>query len=121
MTRTHSGSGVLVILAFMIIVAVVGVLAIPTLGSIQLRPHAVQRHAADADRAREWISAHAGPGNRYDCGDGRTRIVLSMPSGEWAVMVLEAGVEITSFVTTSQDYVRKILEPCDQYMKFAHP
>lgn len=96
-------------------------LAIPTIGTIELGSHAVQRHAAQAEVAREWIAANASPGHRYDCPDGRTRVVSPMPGGEWAVMVLESGVEITSFVTADQAYISKMLEPCEQWMKFAHP
>lgn len=116
--RGSSGVGVLLVVALVIVGIVV---SIPTLGSISLGSHAVERHADMAESAREWVNAHAGPGNRYDCPDGRVRVVVPMPHNQWAVMVISKGVEITSFITKDQGYVRGMIDPCDQWMRFAHP
>jgi hypothetical protein len=113
------GSGVLLIVMALVIVGIV--ISIPTLGRISLGNHAVERHADMAESAREWVNAHAGPGNRYDCPDGRVRVVVPMPGNRWAVMVVKGGVEITSFITKDQGYVKGMIDPCDQWMRFAHP
>jgi hypothetical protein len=92
------------------------------LADIQLGTHAVARHNSEAFLAREIIGNHGGPGNRWNCPDGRVRIVVRTVS-RWAVMVLEGNVEVTAFMTDSQDYVTRILEGCDnpQHYSNGHP
>jgi len=119
-TRTRSGLG---LLAVLFLVAGVGVmlLAIPSVGEVSLRPHAVEKHMDEAAQARQWIAKNGGPFNRYDCPDGRTRVIVPMNGRQWAVMVIESGVEVTSFITGDQGYVKGMIDPCNQWMNFAHP
>jgi len=98
----------------------------PYLGDVQLGQHAVERHGADADVARDWIEHNAGPQHRYDCPDGRVRVVVAMGRAAWAVMVLDPigpgeWAEVTAFTSADQGYIRGLIDPCSQWMNFAHP
>jgi hypothetical protein len=89
-------------------------------GDVQLGQHAAQKHQADAFMARQVIGHYGGPGNRWDCPDGRVRIVVRT-AARWAVMVLEGDVEVTSFMTDSHDYVSNMIEDCDNPFRYSHP
>lgn len=125
MTRTEQGHGGLVLLAIAGLV-VLGVIAlqtidIPYVGPVEVGHHAVQRHPTTVDRARKWVKDHAGPGNRWDCPDGRIRMICPTGACEWAVMVIESAKEVTAFITHDQGYIRGMEDPCRQWMHFAHP
>lgn len=94
--------------------------ALPGLGEVETRPHAVQRHGEDAIIARE-ATQHSGPGNRYDCKDGRTRIVTQINARRWAVSVLDGTVEVTAFTTEDREYIGRMLEDCSAQWRFLHP
>jgi hypothetical protein len=97
-------------------------IVIQGIGQIELGTHAVAKHNTDAFTARQVIGTYGGPGNRWDCPDGRVRIVVKTVT-RWAVMVLEGDVEVTAFMTDSQDYVTRMLEGCEnrEHYRNAHP
>ena len=90
------------------------------LADVQLGTHAVTRHNDGAFMARQIVGTHGGPGNQWKCPDGRVRIVVRTAT-RWAVMVLEGNVEVTAFMTDSQDYVTRMLEDCDNPQRYSHP
>jgi len=118
-TCKRTGLGMLMVL--FVLAAGVVLLAIPSVGEVTLGSHAVEKHWDQAVEARQWISKHGGPFNRYDCPDGRTRVIVPMNGNRWAVMVVESGIEVTSFITEDQGYVKGMIDPCKQWMNFAHP
>jgi hypothetical protein len=85
--RTHFG------LAIIILLAAVAVL---------YGQHAVTRHGQDALDTRATVLQY---GKRYDCQDGRSKMIYNEPGKQPAVMVLqwieERWVEITTFKTTT--------------------
>jgi hypothetical protein len=100
---------------FVLLALVAGVIwfvAIPAMGNVQLGQHAVQRHGEIAVEARIYIQNYAGAQNRFDCPDGRTRIVVQMDHKHYAVMVVENGVEVSTFITSKHSYAIKITRGC---------
>ena len=120
-TQVQSSGAGCVLLAMAAIVIVAAAIAIPTVGDVTLRGHAAQRHGNDAAIAREWISTHAEAYHRWDCPDGRTRVVVPYDGHRWAVMVVLGSVEITSFLTDDQAYVTRMIDPCKPGVGYAHP
>jgi hypothetical protein len=111
---TGSGAGLLiVIILFLAAIVVTAVLVVPRLGVAidTSASHAIARHGEDAATAHEWIS-QAGPGNRFDCPDGRTRIVVQIDGRHWALGVLDGTTEITAFITSDKNYARHQAERC---------
>lgn len=86
-----------------------------------LAPHAIERHGTQALVATQWVAAHGGPGNRWDCRDGRQRWIVPYGAREWAIVVVEGAVQVTAFITSDQDYVNKMHEGCKQWQNWAHP
>lgn len=91
---------------------------VPGVGTVETRPHAVERHGSDAERVRSEISA--GGGSHYDCKDGKEYVVKRLEDGHYALMVLRNGVEITSFIT-DQSYVSGRLEDDGCSNGWSHP
>jgi len=92
-----------------------------------LNGHALQRHYEGAIRAWKYVSEHGGPGDRYDCKDGRTRWICAIreqvkdKKDLWAVVVLSAaGGLITAFLC-SHDYAKSMIENADNPWKIKHP
>ena len=97
--------------------------------------HAIERHGEDAVVAAKAIGE--GGFNRYHCGDGRDRLIKSIPNGKgwkWAVVVLDADqfigglswqaildVCVTSFISTDRDYISRMIEPCKNDLNGGHP
>jgi hypothetical protein len=111
--RTHTGNGHIALIALAML------LSVSLLGSwvVQLRPHAVERHGMDAERARDFVLS-GGPGGRYKCGDNLYKVIeeTDVP-GEYAFSVLKdfgGGmlVELTSF-TCSEEYAKRQIEDCE--------
>lgn len=119
--ESHSSSGGCLLFVALAIVLVAAAIAVPSVGNVTLRAHANQRHGDDAVVVRQWVSTHAEPYHRWDCPDGRTRIVVPYDGHRWAVMVVLGEVEITSFLTDDQAYVTRMLDPCKPGVPFAHP
>lgn len=84
------------------------------------RPHADQRHGADAETARQVVQ-EKGEYCRWDCPDGRTRYVCPADKHQFAVVVLEGLTEITAFITGDQAYVQNIIAPCKNPWRLSHP
>ncbi len=105
----------------LLLLCCVGLLFFGFAGSIQVSTHAVAKHGSDAILASQWVSTHGGPGNRWDCRDGRQRWIVPYGAHEWAIVVMEDTTQITAFITGDQDYVLKQHEGCNQWQNWAHP
>lgn len=119
--QSSTRGGGCLLLAMAAIVIVTAAIAIPTVGDVTLSEHAVERHGQDAVIAREWTASHAEAYNRWDCPDGRTRLVTPFDKARWAVMVILERLEITSFLCDDQYYICWMLDPCKPYVPYAHP
>lgn len=108
------------LLAVLVIVATAGIVLL-NLGNISVCTHALDRHGNDAVIATEWVNTHGTGGNRWDCNDGRQRWIVPYGSTAWAIVVMEAGEQITAFITDDQDYVVKQHDGCKQWQNWAHP
>ena len=118
-SSTRGGGCLLLAMAAIVIVA--AAIAIPTVGQVELGKHAVEKHGNDAVLVRQWVANNAQPWHRWDCPDGRTRVVVPYDGHRWAVMVVLGSVEITSFLTDDQAYVTRMLDPCKPSVGYAHP
>lgn len=110
---TGSGAGVLMLFVA-ICILLAGFIVIPRLGmNIRTNDHAVERHGDDALRARQLLE-QAGPGNKFDCPDGRIRIIVQVDARHWAMGVSDGmGIEeITSFINSDRTYLRKEAVRC---------
>jgi len=131
MTADLDYSGMSQFLLAMLLAGLVGLVFIGLIGPA-LTPrtspnidlgHADRKHGQDAQIARDWVQRH-GEYCRWECPDGRTRYVCPMKgeySGHWAIVVMEGVVEITAFLTDSQEYVRRVIEPCHNPWRLSHP
>ena len=86
--------------------------ALPGIGEVETRPHALYRHGADAIVAREANMGND-PGQRYDCPDGRTRIIKRIGQNKWAITVLDGNIEVTSFVASNKNHVDQMIDECE--------
>lgn len=109
--------GVFAVLAFLI----TAVLAVNGLRNVVPSQHALQKHGTDAEVALEWVRTFGKGWHRWDCRDGRTRWIVPMDDGRWAIAVFEGSVNITAFITGNKDYVLRIKEGCQQWQNVAHP
>jgi len=105
--RCSSGAGVVLVLLLGLGLLF---LAVQAVGGVD---HAIARHGWDAVQARSYTSS-AGPGNRWDCPDGRTRAIVFVDGlGRWALEVWSgAGRPITAFTTDDAVYIRRQAERC---------
>ena len=120
MDTTHSPTNLALIGLLMLAtlaLLLLGTLPVPTWDPA---PHADQRHGTDAEIARQTVQESNGF-CRWSCPDGRDRFVCPASAGTWAVVVMEAGREITAFLTGSQEYVNAITEPCKNNWRYSHP
>jgi len=110
--RQHSGA------ATFIIAAIVIIFSVSLVGSwvVELRPHAIERHGQDAERARDFVMSGF-PDGRYKCGDDIYKIIeeTDVP-GEYAIWILKdfgtgTLVELTAF-TCSEEYAKRQIEDC---------
>jgi hypothetical protein len=93
--------------------------AVAILMAATVSSHALARHGADAIRAHEAVQQ--GDPWRHHCKDGRDRIVRALPDGIWAVEVWDGEVQVTSFLTREQDYIRKVIDDCGDAKEYMHP
>ena len=70
---------------------------IPGLGDVLAGQHAEDRHGVEALQAR--LAIQSGGFNRYDCKDGRTRIVKQIARAAFAIVIVEGGVEVSAFIS----------------------
>jgi hypothetical protein len=92
-----------------------------------LNGHAVDRHAGQAVRAWKHVKNNGGPGDRWDCPDGRIRWVCGLTDKEgkakglFAVVVIAAtGGLITAFIC-NQSYAKSITDQGKNPWKLNHP
>jgi len=71
---------------------------VPGIGPVICGEHAQERHGVEALQARSAIMT--GGGNRYDCGDGRQRILKQLGPKSVAIMIVEQGVEVSCFISS---------------------
>jgi len=92
-----------------------------------LNGHAVERHADQAIRAWNHVRDNGGPGDKWECPDGRTRWICALTDpksrakGLFAVVVISAaGGLITAFICR-KDYASSIAaqSKCDFHID--HP
>jgi len=70
---------------------------IPGLGDVLAGQHAEDRHGVEALQAR--LAIQSGGYQRYDCKDGRTRIIKQMAAHSCAIVIVEGGVEVSAFIS----------------------
>ena len=70
---------------------------VPGLGDVLAGQHAEDRHGVEALQAR--LAIQSGGYNRYDCKDGRTRIVKQIARAAFAIVIVEGGVEVSAFIS----------------------
>lgn len=70
---------------------------VPGLGDVLAGQHAEDRHGVEALQAR--LAIQSGGYNRYDCKDGRTRIIKQMAAHSCAIVIIEGGVEVSAFIS----------------------
>jgi hypothetical protein len=68
---------------------------VPGLGDVLAGQHAQDRHGQRALIAR--LAMMTGGYQRYDCKDGRTRLIKQLAPKLFAVIIIEAGVEVSAF------------------------
>lgn len=73
------------------------VINIPGVGDVLCQEHAEIRHGEGAVRAR--AVSMSGGGDKYDCGDGRIRIVRNLGVKITAIMIVENGREVSAFMS----------------------
>jgi len=93
--------------------------AIAILMAATVSTHAIARHGPDAIRAHEAVQQ--GDPWRHHCKDGRDRIVTRLPDGIWAVEVWDGEVQVTSFLTREQSYIKLLIEQCGDAKEYMHP
>ena len=118
-SSTRGGGCLLLAMAAIVIVA--AAIAIPTVGQVELGKHAVEKHGNDAVLVRQWVANNAQPWHRWDCPDGRTRIIVPHNTRGYAVMIMLGSHEFTSYFTDDQVYVTHLKEPCKPFVGVAHP
>jgi hypothetical protein len=132
--RTSDGSGVMgILLAGIAGVALLaaGLAAVmPNVEDVielpdeRIDDHADVKHGSDAQAARDWIASNGGPGCKWECPDGRTRYVCRTDTGRWAIVVINTvtRVEVTAFMTDSQDYIQGCIAGGDNPWHYgSHP
>jgi len=79
---------------------------IPGLGDVLAGQHAEDRHGVEALQAR--LAIQSGGYQRFDCKDGRARIVKQLAQSAWAIVIIEDGIEVSAFVSerTAQSIMR---------------
>lgn len=119
-TRKSGGLGCVfyLIIAAALGCILLGSIDVPDVGPVETGDHAVQRHGAEAEKARAEIAA--GGGSHYDCNDGKEYIVKRLSDGRWALMVVRGGREVTSFIT-DQSYIKGRLEDEGCSNGWSHP
>lgn len=75
---------------------------VPGVGVIETGNHATDRHGSEAETVRSEIAA--GGGRHHKCKDGKEYITKRLPDGQYALMVIRNGFEVTSFIA-DYDYV----------------
>ncbi|AZF90323.1 MAG: hypothetical protein BPHS0_37 [Phage 5P_3] len=70
---------------------------IPGLGDVLAGQHAEDRHGVEALQAR--LAIQSGGYNRYDCKDGRVRIVKQIARAAFAIVIVESGTEVSAFIS----------------------
>jgi hypothetical protein len=85
--------------------------------AVTVSSHALARHGTEAITAHEVIvqSGHCRP-----CVDGRVRCVAKA-GNKWAVEIRDGDVQITSFFTLSQAYVKGVTDECGNGDFWDHP
>jgi len=82
---------------------------IPGLGDAYAGHHAEERHGVEALAAR--LAIQGGGFNRYDCKDGRTRIVKQIARAAFAIVIVEGGLEVSAFISErTPDAMRRLIE-----------
>jgi hypothetical protein len=83
-------------------------LNIPGWVDVLAEQHAEDRHGVEALQAR--LAIQSGGYNRYDCKDGRVRIVKQIARAAFAIVIVEGGVEVSAFISerTAQAIARLI-------------
>jgi hypothetical protein len=81
---------------------------VPGLGDVLAGQHAQDRHGQRALVAR--LAMMSGGFQRFDCKDGRTRIVKQLARVACAIVIIENGVEVSAFVSerTAQGIARAL-------------
>lgn len=101
------------------------VITVPGAGEVVLGDHATQRHGNEAEIVREAMQTGRPP-SRWQCKEGKEylskRLDEPLPSGDWGLMVLCNGHEITAFATT-REYILRVLDEdvCSNGWGYAHP
>lgn len=90
-------------------------------GDVEVGRHALEGHGPDAITAYAWTTLF-GKFHKWDCPDGKIRTVVHMWKNRWAVRVeSSSGNTITAFTSTDRDYVKGMIDPCDNHWRYAHP
>ncbi len=106
------------LLAGLVTILLMSSIMVPGVGSVETGSHAVERHGSDAELVRSEIAA--GGGNHYRCDGGKEYVTKYLGNGKWALMVIENGVEKTSFIT-DQSYLTGRLEDENCTNGWSHP
>jgi hypothetical protein len=117
--ETRKSGGFSALLLLILLFAAIFAVAVPLAPEL-VKNHSDAKHGDDARAARLWIAGH-GRHCKWECPDGRTRYACRMDDGKWALMVLEGMVEVTAFVTGSQDYVQAFIAGCENPWHYSHP
>ena len=92
-----------------------------------LNSHAVDRHAGQAVRAYNHVKNNGGPGDKWDCPDGRTRWVCALmdkdglKKGLFAVVVLAASGSLVTAFICRKDYAKSISDSAANPWRITHP
>jgi len=104
--EANNGVGCLLLLILAIVVLAAMSAPFAAMPDVTLRDHAVERHGADAWKARE---ANMHNGHKFSCKNGKEYYISKTSDGKFAITVVANGVEITSFVTSRKRFVENAL------------
>ncbi len=125
-TETHrsGGLGCVGVLILLILGAVllgqagaVLELEVPGVGSVETGDHAIEQHGDEAELVRSELAA--GGAKHHRCRDGKEYLTKRLDDGQYALMIVRDGREVTAY-TATLDYVRRHLQN-DGCGGWAHP